>query len=209
MSDGGLLETAYDSFFLRDIAYIVSGLWLMFHLSHIILNYDLTQFIGHLTTSTLAFLAYGAIGYFVGMFGYLAALHIKIIHTDPPHFEKNYDKARSKICKLDDNYIRKTLERSTFIQMACFSIFISSLLAIIAHLIHLAGSNSPCSFDGGYFLAALIVCLFSYFVGVKEVLDEDAILMKFVPDQADPCETEKKEQNTPQEPKFKGTTQDR
>jgi hypothetical protein len=189
MGEKGLFETVYDSFFLRDIAYIVSGLWLLFHLSHVMLNYDLAQFITHLTISTLAFLAYGAIGYFVGMFGYLAAYHIDAIKTDPPHYDKNYDLARCYINKSQDAYIVKTLERSTLIQMACFSLAVSSFLAIVVHFIcligYLAGSTSPCRFDAGYLIAAMIVCGFAYFIGVNEVKDEDELLGKFAEELAD------------------------
>ncbi len=201
MGDKGLFELAYESFFLRDIAYLVSGLWLLLHLSHILFGYNLMSFIGYLAQDTRIFLIYGAMGYFLGMFSYLAALHVALIDTDPPHFRNNYDKARNEINKMkQDEYIIRTLERSTFIQMACFSLAASSYMVIIVYSVlylikYVSCVSFSCRLDPGYFVAALVLGCFGHLIGKKEVIDEDKLLRAFAEDYEDTIDTHKHEEN--------------
>jgi hypothetical protein len=201
MGDKGLFELAYESFFLRDIAYLVSGLWLLLHLFHILFGYNLMVFIGYLAQDTRIFLIYGAMGYFLGMLSYLAALHIALINTDPPHFRHNYNKARNKINKVkQDEYIIRTLERSTFIQMACFSLAASSYMVIIVYSIlylmkYILCVSLPCRLDPGYIIAALVLGCFGHLIGKKEAIDEDKLLRGFAEEYEDTNDNDKKEEN--------------
>jgi hypothetical protein len=171
------LQEMYELFVLRDVAYLVSGAWLLFHIHYVVNGYSFDVFIDHLTKDTKHLLVYAALAYFLGLFCYLTACNLKLIEIDPKDFKQNYHKARASLLKEGNEYVNKVLERTVFFQMASLSLFSSSCGSLLLDSFKILTDYRKS--DIYYLGVTVLIALVSRFNGKREVRYENSLLLAF------------------------------
>jgi hypothetical protein len=178
-TEKGLLADLYDMFVLRDVMYVVSGSWILFFLYYSVADFHFDSFLDHVTRNTTVFFLYIAMAYFLGLLSYLTIQNLKYINTDPCDFTDNYHRARAYLQEQGDTYVTRCVERSTFMQMAAFTIFTASIVS--AGLLAVKMARNYSQQDLFYLALIVLVMVISRYNGDKEVKTENGILCDFAP----------------------------
>lgn len=173
----GVLGELYQLFVMRDIVYIVSGMWNLFFVYYLTRSLELGDFVTLVTHTGRGFLLYIVLAYFFGLVTYLTILSTSAVDTDAKHFTKSYHKARLSLGESQDSYVARVVERSTFMQMAMYTLLASSLFSSILIIIKIVFRRAPA--DWYYLGSSIVLGLLFYYNGKSELDEEDSILLEF------------------------------